>query len=88
MVLTVYRLFLCLYPASYRHEFGEEMTSVFLEARGDVARDANFAFTDTNSADYFRALCVLIWSAWRALPFHFGGSICNRSFVFLAPPCF
>ena len=33
MALTVYCWLLCLYPGSYRHEFGEEMTSVFREAR-------------------------------------------------------
>lgn len=59
MVLTVYRLFLCLYPASYRHEFGEEMTSVFLEARGDVARDAKIRF-------YRHEFCGLFSGALRA----------------------
>ena len=33
MALTVYCWLLCLYPGSCRHEFGEEMTSVFREAR-------------------------------------------------------
>jgi hypothetical protein len=33
VALTVYCWLLCLYPGSYRHEFGEEMTSVFHEAR-------------------------------------------------------
>jgi hypothetical protein len=33
VVITVYRWLLCLYPGSYRHEFGAEMTSVFHEAR-------------------------------------------------------
>lgn len=32
-VLTVYCWLLCLYPGSYRDEFGQEMTSVFCEAR-------------------------------------------------------
>jgi|SRR5438067_1764855 len=32
-MLTVYCWLLCLYPTSYRHEFGEEMTSVFHDAR-------------------------------------------------------
>ncbi len=33
MVLTAYCWLLCLYPGSYRHEFGEEMTSVFHDAQ-------------------------------------------------------
>ena len=33
MALTVYCWLLCLYPGRCRHEFGEEMTSVFREAR-------------------------------------------------------
>jgi hypothetical protein len=33
VALTVYCWLLCLYPGSYRHEFGEEMRSVFREAR-------------------------------------------------------
>ena len=33
MVLTVYFWLLCLFPGSYRDEFGEEMTSVFRDAR-------------------------------------------------------
>ena len=33
MALTVYCWLLCLYPGSCRQEFGEEMTSVFREAR-------------------------------------------------------
>ena len=32
-MLTVYCWLLCLYPRSYRHDFGEEMASVFGEAR-------------------------------------------------------
>lgn len=34
MALTVYCWLLCLYPSGYRKEFGEEMTSVFSDARG------------------------------------------------------
>jgi len=33
VVLTIYCWLLCLYPGSYRHEFGEEMTSLFRDAR-------------------------------------------------------
>lgn len=36
MALTVYRWLLCLYPGSYRAEFGEEMRSVFREARSEL----------------------------------------------------
>lgn len=35
-MLTAYRWLLCLYPGSYRHEFGEEMTSVFCKARSTL----------------------------------------------------
>lgn len=38
MALTVYCWLLCLYPDSYRREFGEEMTSVFHEARGALPK--------------------------------------------------
>lgn len=37
MALTLYRWLLCLYPRNYRQEFGEEMASVFREARGELA---------------------------------------------------
>jgi hypothetical protein len=33
VALSVYYWLLCLYPGNYRHEFGEEMTSVFRDAR-------------------------------------------------------
>jgi len=36
VALTVYGWLLCLYPVSYRREFGEEMTSIFREARSDL----------------------------------------------------
>ena len=32
-MLTVYCWLLCLYPRSYRHNFGEEMTFVFRDTR-------------------------------------------------------
>jgi hypothetical protein len=35
-MLTVYRWLLWLYPSSYRHEFAEEMTSVFRDARSEL----------------------------------------------------
>lgn len=35
-MITVYCWLLCLYPGSYRHEFGEEMTSVFRGARSEL----------------------------------------------------
>jgi len=37
VMLTVYCWLLCLYPASYRRDFAEEMTCVFREARSAVA---------------------------------------------------
>jgi len=36
-MLTVYCWLLCLYPASYRRDFAEEMTCVFRESRSAVA---------------------------------------------------
>jgi hypothetical protein len=36
VALTVYCWLLYLYPGSYRHEFGEEMASVFHDARSGV----------------------------------------------------
>lgn len=36
MAFTVYRWLLCIYPASYREEFADEMTSVFRDARGEL----------------------------------------------------
>jgi hypothetical protein len=45
-VLTLYRCLLYLYPAAYRQEFGEEMTSVFSEAWQSMAQNlpARFLF--------------------------------------------
>jgi hypothetical protein len=37
MLLTAYRSLLCLYPESYRNEFGQEMIAVFREAQTDVS---------------------------------------------------
>ena len=41
MALTVYHWLLCLYPGSYRHEFGKEMTFVFREARSELSPRLN-----------------------------------------------
>ena len=61
MALTVYCWLLFLYPRSYRHEFGEEMTSVFREARSALppAPAAKIAF-------YGREFCGLLSGALRA----------------------
>ena len=58
MLLTVYCWLLCLYPRSYRAEFGEEMTSVFREARSDFspALAAKISF-------YAREFCGLLSGA-------------------------
>jgi hypothetical protein len=55
VVHTVYCWLLCLYPGSYRHEFGEEMTFVFREARSELspALAAKFSF-------YRREFCGLL----------------------------
>ena len=55
---TFYCWLLCLYPGSYRHEFGEEMTSVFGEARSELppVLPAKIRF-------YRRELCGLLSGA-------------------------
>jgi hypothetical protein len=42
-MLRVYRSLLYLYPADYRHEFGDEMECVFLQAEADVAGRARLS---------------------------------------------
>ncbi|HTW58207.1 MAG TPA: hypothetical protein VMD99_08755 [Terriglobales bacterium] len=39
-MLSFYQCLLYLYPATYRHEFAEEMLSVFRDARRDVSSEA------------------------------------------------
>src|SRR5262249_42807105 len=76
MVLTVYRWLLCLYPGSYRHEFGEEMTSVFHDARSDLppALAAKISF-------YRREFCGLLAGALCArFDGLFGPAISSRRF--------
>ncbi len=57
-MITVYCWLLCLYPGSYRGEFGEEMTSVFREARSvlPAALAAKISF-------YRREYCGLLSGA-------------------------
>jgi len=57
-MLTVYCWLLCLYPRSYRHEFGDEMTSVFRDARIELppALAAKVSF-------YGREFCGLLSGA-------------------------
>src|SRR5579862_6322590 len=67
VALTLYRWLLCLYPGSYREEFGEEMASVF--------RDAQVALTPALAASvsfYGREFCGLLWGALRARVDRFG----------------
>ena len=61
MALTVYCWLLCLYPGSYRDEFGAEMTAVFREARNELppALPARIRF-------YRREFCGLLSGAIRA----------------------
>ena len=58
MALTVYCWLLCLYPGRYRHEFGEEMTSVFHDARSALPKEmaAKIGF-------YRREFCGLLSGA-------------------------
>lgn len=58
MALTVYCWLLWLYPASYRREFGEEMTSVF-----DDARSALPSALATKITFYGREFCGLLSGA-------------------------
>jgi hypothetical protein len=57
-MITVYCWLLCLYPGSYRHEFGEEMTSVFRDAQGELPGPARVSF-------YGREFCGLLSGALR-----------------------
>lgn len=61
LMLTVYCWLLCLYPKSYRHDFGEEMTSVFRDSRNALspARAVKIGF-------YRREFSGLLSSALRA----------------------
>jgi hypothetical protein len=61
VALTAYRWLLCLYPRSYRDEFGEEMVSVFRHARSELppAVAAKISF-------YWREFCGLLSGALRA----------------------
>jgi hypothetical protein len=61
VMLAVYCWLLCLYPRSYRHDFGEEMTFVFRDARSSVspALAAKLRF-------YRREFCGLLSGALRA----------------------
>jgi hypothetical protein len=60
-MLTVYCRLLCLYPRSYRHDFGDEMTWVFHDARIELppALVAKISF-------YQREFCGLLSGALRA----------------------
>jgi hypothetical protein len=76
VALTVYCWLLCLYPESYRHEFAEEMTSVFRDARCALppALSAKVSF-------YRREFCGLLSGALRAhLDRLFGPAIPFRRF--------
>jgi len=61
VALTIYCWLLWLYPGSYRDEFGEEMTSVFCEARSELppVLPASIRF-------YRREFCGLLSGAMRA----------------------
>jgi hypothetical protein len=76
VLLTLYRRLLCLYPGSCRHEFGEEMTSVFRETRSALppALAAKISF-------YRREFCGLLAGSLRAHFDHlFGPGIPFRRF--------
>ncbi len=70
MILTVYCWLLCLYPGSYRDEFGAEMTSVFHHAKSDLppALAAKISF-------YQREFCGLL-----------AGALCAHLHGLFGPP--
>ena len=59
-MLTVYCWLLCLYPRSYRHDFGEEMTLVPRDARNALPPGlaVKISSTGANFVDSCPALCV------------------------------
>ena len=61
MALTAYCWLLWLYPRSYRHEFGEEMMSVFCEARSELP-----SVLRTKISFYRREFCGLLSGALQA----------------------
>ena len=76
MALTVYCWLLCLYPARYRHEFGEEMTSVYGQGISDLPPEliAKIGF-------YQREFWGLVSGALRAhLDRLFGPAMLSRRF--------
>jgi len=58
VVVTIYHWLLCLYPGSYRDEFGEEMTSAFHDARSTLS-----PALDTKISFYRREFCGLLSGA-------------------------
>src|SRR3954451_3975191 len=61
-MLRAYRSLLYIYPAAYRHEFGDEMGDVFMQARAEVAIRSFF----TRAGFYVREGSGLIKGAARA----------------------
>jgi len=74
-VITVYCWLLCLYPLSYRHEFGAEIrpSSARHEALLPQRWLRRSASTEANFVDSYQVLCVLTLTVCSALPYHFGG---------------
>jgi hypothetical protein len=75
-MLTVYCWLLCLYPRSYRHNFGEEMTFVFRDTRSSLppALAAKISF-------YRREFCGLLSGALRIrVDSRFGPAVAFRRF--------
>jgi hypothetical protein len=61
VALTVYCWLLCLHPKCYREEFGEEMTSVFRDARGALPPELALKISF-----YAREFCGLLSGVLRA----------------------
>jgi hypothetical protein len=83
VALTVYCWLLCLYPGSYRGEFGATHEALFRQCwpRRSASTDANFV-------DFYRVPSVRTLTVCSVLSFPFGDSLCNANFVFPALPCF
>jgi hypothetical protein len=86
---TVYCWLLRLYPASYRDEFGDEMASVFRAAQSEIplAAASKLSFYRREFVGILSGALRAHLDSLSALLSHSGGFICNRSFVFPAPPC-
>lgn len=76
-MLTLYRCFLCLYPAAYRREYEDEMISVFR----DVLRDASAQSTGARLSFRAREIWGLLAGAAHEHTHRLNGSYSFVSFT-------